>query len=247
MSARVSSLPLSLLALLAAGSLAFASEVVLEDHFEDVGEFENTLMVESKLMWESAMNRQALGVMGDPDGLNAGNSLVIANNLAFSRIPETALEVGGSLTLSLKFRATDPNPEFGGPFRVGLAQGRDDTPEKGDTIGYWLMLGSQGGSVSFETNTDSLIGGGNDGVGLGDLIKTPLVWNKPHTVVLKFSRPTADKVEIRVQIDGGEEFIRTDAEARVTTFNILGLRIADRQGTKTFVDDVKLELTKGAN
>ncbi len=247
MNARVSSLPLSLLAVLAAGSFALASEVVFEDHFEDIGEFENSLMVESKLVWESAMNRQALGVMSDSDGLNSGNALVIANNLAFSRIPETALDVGSSLTLSLKFRATDPNPEFGGPFRVGLAQSRDDTPEKGDTIGYWLMLGAQGGSLSFEQNADSLIGGGNDGTGLGDPIKTPIVWNKPHTLVMKFSRPTADKVEIRIQIDGGEEFIRTDAEARVTAFNILGLRIADRQGTKTFVDDVKLELTKGAN
>lgn len=247
MNAQVSSLSLSLFALIAAGAFAVASDVVLEDHFEDIGEFENTLMVESKLVWESALNRQALGVMGDPDGLNTGNALVIANNLVFSRIPDISLEVGSSLTLSLRFRATDPNPEYGGPFRVGLAQSRDDTPEKGDTIGYWLMLGSQGGALSYEANSDSLIGGGNDGVGLGDPMKTPLVWNKPHTVMMKFSRPTADKVEIRVQIDGGEEFIRTDAEARVTTFNILGLRIADRQGTKTFVDDVKLELTKGVN
>lgn len=247
MNAQASSLSLGLLALLAAGSFALAAEVVVEDHFEDVGEFENTNLVESKLAWESAMNRQALGVMGDADGLKTGNALFIGNNLAFARVPDIALEVGSTLTLSLRFRATDPSPEFGGPFRLGLAQSRDDYPEKGDTIGYWLLLGTQGGSVSFETNADSLIGGGNDGVGIGEPFKKDLVWTQPHTVVMKFSRPTSEKVEIRVQIDGGEEFIRTDTAASVTTFNIIGLRVADRQGTKTFVDDVKLELTKGSN
>ncbi len=179
MSPRISFLSLGLFTLLAAGSFALASDVVFEDHFEDIGEFENTLMVESKLVWESAMNRQALGVMSDSDGLNTGNALIVANNLAFSRIPETALEVGSSLTLSLRFRATDPNPEFGGPFRVGLAQSRDDSPEKGDTIGYWLMLGAQGGSVSFEQNSDSLIGGGNDGVGLGNPSRRPWSGTSP--------------------------------------------------------------------
>lgn len=247
MNAQASSFSLGLLALLAAGSFALAAEVVVEDRFEDVGEFENTHLVESKLAWESAMNRQALGVMADADGLRTGNALFIGNNLAFARIPDVALEVGSSLTLSLRFRATDPSPEFGGPFRLGLAQSRDDSPEKGDTIGYWLMLGTQGGSVSCETNADSLIGGGNDGAGIGDPLKKDLVWNQPHTVVMKFSRPTEAKVEIRVQIDGGEEFIRADMEARVTAFNLIGLRVADRPGAKTYVDDVKLELTKGSN
>jgi hypothetical protein len=223
------------------------ADVVVEDAFEEVGDFENSLMVESKMLWESAMSRQALGVGGDPEGLNSGNSLSIGNNLVFSRIPETALAVGSTLTVTLRFRATDANPEYMGPFRVGLAQSRDDTPEKGDTIGYWLMLGPKGGGLSLEENADSLIGGGQDATPVGDPIKTDIAWDKPHKLVLTFSRPTEGRVDIRAQLDGGEEFIRSDVQAKVTTFNLLGMRVADRPGTKTFVDDVKVELAKGTN
>lgn len=232
---------------LAAALPSLRADVVAEDSFENVGEFENSQMVESKMVWESAMNRQALGVAGDPDGLNSGNSLSIANNLAFARIPETVLDVGGTLTLTVRFRAPNASPEYPGPFRVGLAQGRDDAPEKGDTAGYWLLLGPQGGGLSLEENKDSLIGGGNDSTGVGEPIKLPLAWDKPHKLVMKFSRPAADKVEIRVQLDGGEEFVRTDMQAKVTAFNLVGFRVADRSGTTTYVDDVKLELVKTPN
>jgi len=204
-------------------------------------------LIDSKATWEGAGNRKILSVVTDSGGLNSGNVLAIGNSLVFTRIPATGLEPGDSLVLSLRFRSPDQDVQYPGPLRIGLCESRDDTPDKGDTVGYWLFTGPGGErktGVSVEHNVDSLIGGGNDGASLGEALLLGYDWLKPHRLILKIVRPSSDLIEIHTQLDDDSEVVRTDAQASVTQFNLMALRMANTPQSRVLVDDIKLELLK---
>lgn len=236
-----------------AGSLIFlgsaSAEIILSDTFEDAGSVENVAVIDSKATWEVAGNRTLLGVVIDPDGLNSGNALSVGNSLVFARIPATTLEVGDSLVFSMRFRSADEAVESLAPFRIGLCENKDDLPDTGDTVGYWLSTGpgvEAKSGISVERNVDSLIGGGNDGTGLGIAFQLGYDWLKPHKLLLKIVRPSAGRIEIHTQLDDGPEVVRTDSEESVTQFNLIGLRVANTAQSCVLVDDIKLELQKAA-
>lgn len=227
-----------------------SAEVIVDDTFEDAGSVENVALIESKATWEVAGNRTLLGVVTDPDGLDSGNALSVGNSLVFARIPATTLEVGSSLVLSMRFRSADENVESLAPFRIGLCENKDDIPDTGDTVGYWLSTGPGAeakSGISVERNVDSLIGGGNDGTGLGVGFQLGYDWLKPHKLTLKIVRPSAGLIEIHTQLDDGAEVVRTDSEESVTQFNLIALRVANTPQSRVLVDDIKLGLLKAVN
>lgn len=225
------------------------AEIILTETFEDAGEVEKVAMISSKATWESSGNRTILGIVSDPGGLNSGNALSIGNNLVFARIPDTDLEVGSALVFSLRFRSPDVDVQYPAPLRIGLCGSVDDAPDKGETVGYWISTGPGGErktSVSLERNVDSLIGGGNDGEGIGEVFQLGYDWQKPHRLTVKIVRPSAGIIEIHTQLDDEAEVIRTDARESLTHFNLIALRVANTPQSYVLVDDIKLELVKGS-
>jgi hypothetical protein len=232
----------------AAVQISARAEVIFCDDFEDAGTIENVSAIDSKLSWEAADNRPLLSVLGDTEGLNSGNALVVGNNLVFARIPATTLEVGSSLVLSMRFRSPEENVNAIAPLRIGLCESREDSPDKGDTVGYWLHTGPgpAKSGISMERNVESSIGGGNDGVGVGETFLLGYDWLKPHQLTLKIVRPSASVIEIHTKLDDGEEVIRTDAQASVTQFNLVAVRVANTPKSSVLIDQIQLELLRAS-
>lgn len=222
-------------------------EVLLDETFEDTGDIEKVAVISSKTTWESSGNRTILGIVSDPDGLKSGNVLSIGNNLVFARIPDTDLEVGSALVLSLNFRSPDADVQYPAPLRIGLCNSTDDAPDKGETMGYWVSTGPGGErktSVSLERNEDSLIGGGNDGASIGEVFQLGYDWTKTHRLTFKIARPSAGVIELHVQLDDEAAVVRTDAQESLIHFNLVALRLANTPQSILLVDDIKLELVK---
>ncbi|MEO7933404.1 MAG: hypothetical protein ABIT76_09630 [Chthoniobacterales bacterium] len=245
-------LPLFRVAVLAISSI-FASmvssqgQVIVSDDFEKAAESQNTSTIESKTFWETSDNRSLLGTVTDPTGLNSGKVLSVGNGLAFARIPETALEVGSSIVFSMRFRSRDEEILYPAPLRIGICENKDDSPDKGDTAGYWLSTGpgaDRKSSISLELNSDSAIGGGNDGVGIGGAFVPGYDWLKPHRLVIKVMRPTEAAIEIHLQFDDDAEIVRTDSKSSVTKFNLIAMRVANTPKSCVLFDDIKVELVK---
>lgn len=218
---------------------------VAEDSFEDTYEIDKTSIVESQTLWESPTPRQFLAVMSD-DALGSGRVLVILNGIAYTRIPDTDLEVGQSVTLSFRFRSLDQELAYPIPLRIGLCENNDGNPDVGDTKGYWLFTGpgpETNSGITFEDNIDSSLGGGNDGESVGDYFKLNYDWSIPHMLTIKFSRPSQDIIEISSRIDDGPEHIVRDAKALLTNFNLLAVRLANTPQSAFLLDDLKIEKT----
>jgi hypothetical protein len=235
------------LAMAGCAACTASAEVIFSDNFDGESTVENVSVIDSKVTWEAAGNRTILSIAKDPEGLNSGKVFSIGNNLAMVRIPDTELEVGSSLVLSMRFRSTEVDVQYPAPLRIGLCESRDDSADKGDTVGYWLSTGPGGerkSGISFEQNQDSQIGGGNDSTAIGETFQLGYDWLTPHRLVFKISRPSEGVVEISVQLDDDSELIRTDAKESLTRFNLVALRMANIQQSRLLVDDIKLELLK---
>lgn len=240
--------PSALTLCLAAGFSSLQAGSLASDNFDSPDVQVSRESVTSVLEWKTKNPNFTLGVDEDAEGLKSGKVLRVSMPFhyggLFTAFPETILNPGQTLKISLRFRFTQPPPAVSNAFRLGLFNSSSGDPADGSAPGYWVMLNpgaaANDATVQFEAGSDGKMGGGDDMSPLGSNAASFEAGIEPHTLVLAVTRGGSG-VEVSWQIDG-ESQSREDAESRITTFNGFAIAAGDLSQTDLLVDDVTIEL-----
>lgn len=222
------------------------AESVLKDNFDSEQATEKVSSVGSSPSWNCVGNRDFLGVVLDPQGLNSGPALSLSKGMVYTTFKTVSLKPGDSIEVSFRMRCTQEYNDKAFPFRFGFYDDVEGQPDKGMAKGYWVMtsLGDLGNAmIAREEGTDGNSGGGSDIPILGVVFPNLKAGTAVNKISMTITRGSDDAMDITTTFND-DSTTRTDTDMKLSEFNAFGIRLSSDNPGQLLFDDFNIEVKR---